>query len=218
MARFDQAQLLDRLADRGALEVETMEPLAAAVRRSTSRPAAPRSRRQRRDALGHRGNAAGLSSTAVTAWTSRPCQRALPTSRRAGLPRRAARPSTRGRLRPPVPRRSAPARTRAPRRRPDAVRRRSNSTTRSRASTSATISAFLLMDLWRRGLRTHANALLNGYLAGRWNSMPGALPLFLSCRAAIAREDERHRRAAPAGPGGARGTRTPGGRVPAGGR
>jgi aminoglycoside phosphotransferase family enzyme/predicted kinase len=46
--------------------------------------------------------------------------------------------------------------------------------------------AFLLMDLWGRGLYAHANAVLNGYL---WQTEEYAglslLPLFLSCRAAV---------------------------------
>jgi aminoglycoside phosphotransferase family enzyme/predicted kinase len=46
--------------------------------------------------------------------------------------------------------------------------------------------AFLLMDLWHRGLRSHANALLNAYLAATQDiAALTALPLFLSCRAAI---------------------------------
>ena len=46
--------------------------------------------------------------------------------------------------------------------------------------------AFLLMDLWRRHLRTHANALWNAYLAESGELEGIALmPLFLSCRAAI---------------------------------
>jgi hypothetical protein len=46
--------------------------------------------------------------------------------------------------------------------------------------------AFLLMDLWRRQLRTHANALFNRYLAETGDDAGLALlPLFLSCRAAI---------------------------------
>jgi|RhiMethySRZTD1v2_1073278.scaffolds.fasta_scaffold00329_12 uncharacterized protein len=46
--------------------------------------------------------------------------------------------------------------------------------------------AFLLMDLWHRGLPRHANAILNSYLA-ETQDLDGlaALPLFLSCRAAI---------------------------------
>lgn len=46
--------------------------------------------------------------------------------------------------------------------------------------------AFLLMDLWRRDLRPHANVLWNSYLAeiGTFDGI-GLLPLFLSCRAAI---------------------------------
>ena len=46
--------------------------------------------------------------------------------------------------------------------------------------------AFLLMDLWRRQLPCHANALFNRYLTetGESAGLP-LLPLFLSCRAAI---------------------------------
>jgi hypothetical protein len=46
--------------------------------------------------------------------------------------------------------------------------------------------AFLLMDLWRRRLPRHANAVLNGYLAQTGGPDGVALlPLFLSCRAAV---------------------------------
>lgn len=46
--------------------------------------------------------------------------------------------------------------------------------------------AFLLMDLWRRGLPRHANVVLNGYLAATGDiDGLGLLPLFLSCRAAV---------------------------------
>jgi aminoglycoside phosphotransferase family enzyme/predicted kinase len=46
--------------------------------------------------------------------------------------------------------------------------------------------AFLLMDLWRLGLRHHANVVWNGYLAetGDVDGLP-LMPLFLSCRAAV---------------------------------
>jgi len=46
--------------------------------------------------------------------------------------------------------------------------------------------AFLLMDLERHGLRDHANTVLNRYLelTGEHAGL-GALPLFLSCRAAV---------------------------------
>ena len=46
--------------------------------------------------------------------------------------------------------------------------------------------AFLLMDLWRRGLPGHANTILNRYL-GETLDFEGmsVLPLFLSCRAAV---------------------------------
>ncbi len=46
--------------------------------------------------------------------------------------------------------------------------------------------AFLLMDLWRRRLPRHANAVWNGYLAESGDlSGISLLPLFLSCRAAV---------------------------------
>lgn len=46
--------------------------------------------------------------------------------------------------------------------------------------------AFLLMDLWRRGLRRHANVVLNEY-ARTSGDLDGlaVLPLFLACRAAV---------------------------------
>ena len=46
--------------------------------------------------------------------------------------------------------------------------------------------AFLLMDLWRRDLRHHANAVLNAYVrhTGDIGGL-ALLPLFLSCRAAV---------------------------------
>jgi predicted kinase len=46
--------------------------------------------------------------------------------------------------------------------------------------------SFLLMDVWRRQLRHHANAVLNGYIARTVDTagLP-VLPLFLSCRAAV---------------------------------
>jgi predicted kinase len=64
---------------------------------------------------------------------------------------------------------------------------------------------FLLMDLWRRNLRPHANAVFNEYLT-RTADLEGLplLPLFLSCRAAVraktsvtasnVQPDERHKR------------------------
>ena len=47
-------------------------------------------------------------------------------------------------------------------------------------------TAFLLMDLLKRGLGLHANAVLNGYLS-RTDDIDGLalLPLFLSCRAGV---------------------------------
>jgi len=46
--------------------------------------------------------------------------------------------------------------------------------------------AFLLMDLWRRDLPAHANAVLNAWLLATHDvESLGLLPLFLSCRAAV---------------------------------
>jgi aminoglycoside phosphotransferase family enzyme/predicted kinase len=46
--------------------------------------------------------------------------------------------------------------------------------------------AFLLMDLWKRGLRRHANVVWNAYLSESGDhSGLCLLPLFLSCRAAV---------------------------------
>jgi uncharacterized protein len=46
--------------------------------------------------------------------------------------------------------------------------------------------AFLLMDLWRRGMPTHANTVWNGYLAKAGDLAGiGLMRPFLSCRAAI---------------------------------
>jgi aminoglycoside phosphotransferase family enzyme/predicted kinase len=46
--------------------------------------------------------------------------------------------------------------------------------------------AFLLMDLWRRGLPRHANAVWNHYLEAAGDlSGTSSMPLFLSCRAAV---------------------------------
>jgi aminoglycoside phosphotransferase family enzyme/predicted kinase len=46
--------------------------------------------------------------------------------------------------------------------------------------------AFLLMDLWRRDLRVHANTVFNEYLTCATDAgAVSLLPLFLSCRAAV---------------------------------
>lgn len=46
--------------------------------------------------------------------------------------------------------------------------------------------AFLLMDLWRRGLAAHANIVMNHYLSETGDlAALELLPLFLSCRAAV---------------------------------
>ena len=53
--------------------------------------------------------------------------------------------------------------------------------------------SFLLMDLWRRSLPAHANAVFNAYI-GDTGDVDGLrlLPLFLACRARGAGQDRRH--------------------------
>jgi aminoglycoside phosphotransferase family enzyme/predicted kinase len=46
-------------------------------------------------------------------------------------------------------------------------------------------AAFLVMDLWHRGLRHHANLVLNAYLNRTSDDGLALLPLFMSCRAAV---------------------------------
>ena len=62
--------------------------------------------------------------------------------------------------------------------------------------------AFLLMDLWHRGLRHEANRVLNRYLWRRDDPDGlGVLPLFLSCRAAIRAHVTAAARASASEPG-----------------
>ena len=46
-------------------------------------------------------------------------------------------------------------------------------------------ASFLVMDLWHRGLRHHANLVLNAYVSLTSPDGLALLPLFLSCRAAV---------------------------------
>jgi len=186
MNRFDQEQLLDRLAGRSALGCDLMPPLARAIVRFHA--GAPR-RADRGGAAGMRwvvdGNAAGFAELGAPldqeacARIARDARgeidrhRALLELRRAGGLVRQCHGDLH--LRNVVLLNGCPTLF-------DAVEFNDD---------IACIDvlydlAFLLMDLWRRQLPTHANAIWNTYLseAGDHSGL-ALLPLFLSCRAAV---------------------------------
>ncbi|MFN7977830.1 MAG: AAA family ATPase [Vicinamibacterales bacterium] len=186
MQRFDNEALCDRLAARGALPLEVMPALATAV-------AAMHARSERR--VDH-GGAAGLrwvidgNLTALRAAAGvmdAAEVEALGRESQAALTRHATHLDTRQReglvrlchgdlhLRNLVMWRGAPTPF-------DAVEFNDE---------IACIDvgydlAFLLMDLWRRQLPRHANAVLGEYLQRTGDiELLAPLPLFLSCRAAV---------------------------------
>ena len=187
MVRFDQEGLFDRLAARNALDLSLMRPLAAAI--AHFHLAAER----RNDHGGHAGmawvvdgNAAGFAEQGVGILDST----------------LAAEVSTVSRLE--IERQAAFLE----RRRRDGFVRQCHGDLHLRnivlldgrptlfdaiefndeiACVDVLYDlAFLLMDLWKRQLPRHANAVMNGYLADT-DDLAGLalLPLFLSCRAAV---------------------------------
>jgi aminoglycoside phosphotransferase family enzyme/predicted kinase len=187
MARFDQEGLFDRLAGRGHLALELMCPLATAIARFHQAA-------ERRPDHGGRagmawvieGNAAGLVEEGAQILDPAICARVSNDSRRAleyhGVQLDARRQGGFVRqchgdlhLRNIVLVDGRPTLF-------DAIEFNDE---------IACIDvlydlAFLLMDLWRRELPRHANAILNDYLA-ETTDFEGLslLPLFLSCRAAV---------------------------------
>jgi aminoglycoside phosphotransferase family enzyme/predicted kinase len=187
MVRFDQDVLLDRLAARGALDIELMRPLAAAVARlhetAESRP--------------DRGGLAGL------AWVIAGNADGL-AREGAGILDPAACAGMTGTARDELARLGP----RLEARRSSGLVRQCHGDLHLRNivlidgvptlfdgiefnDDLACIDvlydlAFLLMDLWRRGLTTHAHRALNAYL-GETGDLEGVdlLPLLLSCRAAV---------------------------------
>ena len=187
MERFDEDLLLDRLAVRGVLDLALMRPLGAEIARfhlaAERRPdhggAAGMTWVIDGNALGYRRDGAGVVDPEI-------CMR-LTEAARAELARRAALLDTRRRdgwvrqchgdlhLRNIVLLAGHPTLF-------DGVEFNDEI-----ACVDAFYDlAFLLMDLWHRGLRAHANAILNAYL-GMLRDDAGLplLPLFASCRAAI---------------------------------
>ena len=187
MVRFDQDTLFDRLAERHQLEIGLMEGLADAIVRLHA-GAEPRPDRGGRAGMAWvvDGNALGFSEQGAGVFDPAACER-LTTDARAALDRHAELLEVR--------------------RRRGAVRLCHGDlhlrnicliggipTLFDAVEFNEDIScvdvlydfAFLLMDLWRRGLRSHANAVFNAYFA-RTVDLEGLplLPMFLSCRAAV---------------------------------
>jgi aminoglycoside phosphotransferase family enzyme/predicted kinase len=187
MARFDQGALLDRMAVTGRLPLALMAPLAEEIASFHQHCAS-------RDDFGGepgiarviRGNAAGLRESGSAAFGQDPCDaltraalRALRSAapllesrREAGFVRACHGDLHLGNIvlldgRPTLF---------------DAIEFNDDL-----ACVDVMYDlAFLLMDLWHRRLPSHASAVFNAYLAVT-NDLDAlaALPLFLSCRAAI---------------------------------
>jgi len=187
MHRFDDDLLFDRLAARHELDVALMRPLAAAIARFH---AGARHRPDHGGASGMRwvvdGNADGLASFGASLLDPAACESVTEAARReiqrhtALLERRRAAGLVRQchgdlHLRNIVLLDGHPTLF-------DGIEFND-----AIACTDVLYDlAFLLMDLWRRHLPTHANTVWNGYLA-ETGDLSGIelLPLFLSCRAAV---------------------------------
>jgi aminoglycoside phosphotransferase family enzyme/predicted kinase len=187
MTRFDQETLLDRLAARGALDLALMRPLATAIARLH---ASAERRPDHGGAAGTSwvidGNAAGFAEQGADILDQAACAELTRAARQALESHRGLLESRRDggfvrqchgdlHLRNIVLLDGRPTLF-------DAIEFNDE---------IACIDvlydlAFLLMDLWRRRLRHHANAVWNAYLsdAGDVGGIP-LLPLFLSCRAAV---------------------------------
>ncbi len=187
MVRFDQDTLFDRLAERHQLDIALMDGLAEAIVRLHV-SAEPRTDHGGRDGMAWviDGNARGFSEKGATVLEPSACQR-LTTDARAALNRCAELLEARRRhgsvrfchgdlhLRNICLINGIPTLF-------DAVEFNENIS----CIDVLYDLAFLLMDLWRRDLRSHANAIFNEYVA-RTVDLEGLplLPLFLSCRAAV---------------------------------
>jgi aminoglycoside phosphotransferase family enzyme/predicted kinase len=187
MNRFDQRGLFDRLAVAGALDLELMSPLATAIA-AFHQAAEPRQDHGGRAGMAWviDGNAAGFAefgracldpaaASRVTADSSRELERQsaiLERRRESGFVRQCHGDLH---LRNIVLLEGRPTLF-------DGVEFNDEI-----SCTDVLYDlAFLLMDLWRRRLPRHANAVLNRYVAdaGEWDALC-LLPLFLSCRAAV---------------------------------
>jgi aminoglycoside phosphotransferase family enzyme/predicted kinase len=187
MVRFDQDTLFDRLAERGRLDPALMEGLADAIARLHTN-AEVRVDHGGRDGMAWviDGNALGFAAQGSATLDPSACER-LTVDARGELARHAERLDDR--------------------RRRGLVRTCHGDlhlrniclvdgvpTLFDAVEFNDDIScidvvydlAFLLMDLWRRNLRLHANRVFNEYFARTIDLESFALlPLFLSCRAAV---------------------------------
>ena len=187
MVRFDQDTLFDRLAERHRLDAGLMEGLADAIVRLHA-GAEPRTDRGGQGGMAWviDGNALGFAEQGATLLDRAACER-LTADARAALDRHAERLNAR--------------RDRGMVRACHGDLHLRNiclvggiPTLFDAVEFNEDIScidvfydlAFLLMDLWRRDLRSHANLVFNEYLS-RTLDLEGLslLPLFLSCRAAV---------------------------------
>lgn len=187
MARFDQAGLFDRLAERQALDLALMPRLASAIA-DFHRDAAPRVDHGGKAGLAWviDGNASDLASRGANALDTDACAR-MTAAARAELERHAGLLEQR-RLGGQVRQCHGDLHLR------NLVLLDGRPTLFDAVEFNDEISctdvlydvAFLLMDLWRRRLPHHANAVWNGYL-GETSNLDGLplMPLFLSCRAAV---------------------------------
>ncbi len=187
MRRFDQEALFDRLAAKGALALDLMAPLAAAIARLHAQ-AAPRP--DHGGAAGMRwivdGNAHGFAEEGADVLDRGRCQR-LTDAARAMTAHHAPLLDAR-RDRGLVRQCHGDLHLR------NLVLLDDKPTLFDGIEFNDALAcidvhydlAFLLMDLWHRGLRQHANAVLNAYLF-ETDDVDGLalLPLFLSCRAAV---------------------------------
>jgi hypothetical protein len=187
MSRFDQEALLDRLAARGALDLGLMRPLASAI------AALHRDAEVRPDAGGRSGitrvidgNAAAFGEQGAAILDSTVGARVTGAARDA-VDHHGARLDDR-RAAGHVRRCHGDLHLR------NIVLLDGRPTLFDGIEFNDDIAcidvlydlAFVLMDLWRRELRSHANTLFNGYLAETAELHGLALmPLFLSCRAAV---------------------------------
>jgi aminoglycoside phosphotransferase family enzyme/predicted kinase len=187
MNRFAQEALFDRLAAAGRLDLELMPPLAAAIAEFHS-IAEPRTNHGGKPGMAWviGGNAAGFAEYGANVLDPLACRR-LTEGARVELDRRGALLDER---------------------RASGLVRQCHGDLHLRnivlldgrptlfdgvefndkiACTDVLYDlAFLLMDLWRRGLPRHANTVWNDYLTDTrdFNGL-SLLPLFLSCRAAV---------------------------------
>jgi aminoglycoside phosphotransferase family enzyme/predicted kinase len=191
MVRFDQDHLFDRLAERGALPEEWMTPLAAAI--ASAHAGAER--------LSDRGGVAGIR------WVidgneegfAEPFARILDSSVSTALTRAARAEVDRQqdllesrRIRGFVRRCHGDLHLR------NIVLLNGQPTLFDAIEFNDAIScidvlydvAFLVMDLWHRGLRSHANRVLNAYVHETGYEGLPLLPLYLSCRAAVRAKTE----------------------------